>query len=81
MNLVVKIAVTTDELVAVFQPSITFVKETEFYANVIPAIEEFERTQNISEAERLDIFIPCVAFRNSLNSSELELKLVGENDR
>lgn len=73
MHLVVKTAVTKADLVAIFQPSVSFVKETQFYSEIIPAIEQFERTQNLYEAERLDVFIRCVGYRISLNSSEFDL--------
>lgn len=44
-------------------------KETHFYSDVIPAIAEFERAADISERDRLDIFITCPCSRISLESS------------
>lgn len=70
MHLVVKTSVTNPFLAAFFKPPISFVKETRFYSDIIPALETFERERNVPETERLDAFIRCVGFRISLDPSK-----------
>ncbi|XP_055295161.1 uncharacterized protein LOC129564935 [Sitodiplosis mosellana] len=67
LHLVAKTAVTNPYLVDIFQPALTFVKETHFYLDVIPAIEHFERISNVPECDRIDAFIRCFGSRISLN--------------
>lgn len=75
LHMVVKAAVTNAYLVKVFQPSITFVKETQFYSNIIPAIERLEIELNINSSDRLDAFIGCIGSRISLDPGMAEKNL------
>lgn len=68
-HLVTKSAISNPYLVALFQPSRTFVKEVQFYTSIIPAIERFEVDSNIEPGDRLDIFIKCFGSRVSLDLS------------
>lgn len=70
LHLVSKSTVTNPYLITLFQPDFTFVKECRFYAEIIPAIEYFENDSNITEQERLDIFIRCFGYRISLKSGK-----------
>lgn len=73
LHLVCKTAVTNPYLIEIFQPTFTFVKETHFYSDIIPAIETFEILRNISKCNRIDAFIPCPGSRISLNLGKLIL--------
>ncbi|XP_055321212.1 uncharacterized protein LOC129577737 [Sitodiplosis mosellana] len=72
MQLVVKTSVLDPYWAAVFKPELSFVKEVHFYANIIPAIQQFEQCTNVPEAERLNVFIQCLGSRISLNSNAKE---------
>lgn len=76
LKLVAKSAVTNPYLVEIFQPSLTFVKETQFYSKIIPALERFEDDSNITPSDRLDAFIKCIGSRISLDSGRVSLALV-----
>ncbi|XP_055309442.1 uncharacterized protein LOC129573174 [Sitodiplosis mosellana] len=67
LHLVSKTAVTNPYLIEIFQPAFTFVKETHFYSDIIPAIEIFETMKNVPKTDRIDAFIPCPGSRISLN--------------
>lgn len=71
-----KSAVTNPYLVEIFQPSLTFVKETQFYSKIIPALERFEDDSNITPSDRLDAFIKCIGSRISLDSGRVSSALV-----
>lgn len=64
MHLVCKSVITNSYLVDLFQLGSTFFKEAQFYAKIVPTIEQFEEDMNISN--KLDLFIKCVGSRISL---------------
>lgn len=70
LHLVSKSSVTNPYLIEVFQPAFTFVKETHFYSDIIPALEHFQRVSNVPETDRIDAFIRCLGSRISLDPSE-----------
>lgn len=49
--------------------SIQFSNEMHFYADILPAIQQFEQSKNIPENERIDAFVRYFGSRLSLNSS------------
>lgn len=71
MQIVCKTAVTNPLLATIFKPSLSFVKETRFYSDIIPAFQQFEQISNLPKAERLDVFIRCLGSRISLNPGKL----------
>lgn len=71
LHLVVKTPVTHPLLVAIFKPSLSFVKEARFYSDIIPALQQFEKLADVPEEERLDVFIEYVGSRISLDPSML----------
>lgn len=73
LDLVVKAVVQSEYLKIIFQPSITFVKETRFYSTIIKTLEEFEVITNIPEQERMDMFFKTIGSRISLNKGKLLL--------
>lgn len=70
LKLVTKSSVTNPYLIDIFQPALTFVKETHFYTDIIPAIQQFERDHNVPENEKIDAFFRCFGSRISLNPSK-----------
>lgn len=70
MKIVCKTAVTNPILATIFKPSLSFVKETRFYSDIIPAFEHFEQISNVPKAERLNVFIRCLGSRISLDPSK-----------
>lgn len=71
MKFVVKTSVLDPYWAAVFKPELSFAEEIHFYANIMPAIKQFERITNVPKAERLNVFIECLGSRISLNSNKL----------
>lgn len=69
LHLVVKLSVTNPYLIKIFQPSVTFVKETHFYSDIIPAIKYFQQISNVAKNDLIDAFIRCPGSRISLNPS------------
>lgn len=59
--------ITNPLLVEFFQAALSFAKETHFYSDIIPAIEQFEQSANVPENERIDAFIPYIGSRFSLD--------------
>lgn len=72
LHLVSKCAVTNPYLIEIFQPAFTFIKETHFYSDIIPAIEMFEIMRNVPTGDRIDAFIQCTGSRISLNPSKFD---------
>lgn len=57
-------------LIIKFQPELAFLKETQFYAEIIPLIAKFENELKIPLEQKLDVFINCIGHRISLDSGE-----------
>lgn len=68
--MVSKTSVIDPSYVEVFQPSITFVKETRFYSDIIPTLKHFEEISNIPHVDRIDAFFEYVGSRISLDPSK-----------
>ncbi|XP_055323920.1 uncharacterized protein LOC129578808 isoform X2 [Sitodiplosis mosellana] len=80
IQLAVKFPVTNDILTAIFEPTITCVKENSFYVEIVPALFQFQRECGINENDLIDIFIQCYGARNSLDSiADQNALLVLEN--
>lgn len=71
MHLVIKTPITSAYLAAFFNPAVTFVKEVRFYSDIIPVLEQFEKSANVSEQEKLNAFIRCLGWRISLDPCQL----------
>lgn len=76
IRLAVKFPVTNDILTAIFQPTITCVKENAFYMTIVPALFQFQRECGINENNLIDIFIQCYGARNSLDTSKNEWNFI-----
>lgn len=70
MRLVTKTTITNPYLIDIFKPNITFVKEINFYANIIPAVQYVEEKANVPQNERIDAFIQHFGARISLDPSK-----------
>lgn len=70
LELVAKAVVPNEYLKAVFQPSITFIKENQFYSDIVSTLEQHEIDSNIPQSERMDMFIKCIGSRISLDESK-----------
>lgn len=55
-----------------FKPALTFVKEINFYSNIIPAIKHVEEIANAPQNERIDAFIHHFGSRISLDPSNVQ---------
>lgn len=53
-----------------------FTAEERFYSSIIPAIKTFEKLVNVSESEGIDVFIPCIGSRISLNPGIKDLNII-----
>lgn len=78
LELVAKAVVPNEYLKTVFQPSITFIKENQFYSNIVSTLEQHEIDSNIPQSERMDMFIKCIGSRISLDESK---NICGEEKR
>lgn len=76
LHLVSKAMITNPYLVEMFQPTITFIKEANFYSIIIPALDHFQQVSNVPETKRIDAFIRYVGSRFSLDpSNNVEVNL------
>lgn len=64
LQLVCKIALKDVDVV---KQSERFVKEINFYSNIVPAIKQFERNANIPKYKRIDAFVRFFGSRLSLD--------------
>ncbi|XP_055309477.1 uncharacterized protein LOC129573196 isoform X1 [Sitodiplosis mosellana] len=54
--------------ISVKNPIVSLIREIHFYSYIIPAVEQFERMSNISQADRLNAFFRYYGSRTSLKS-------------
>lgn len=61
--------VQNEFLKSIFQPTVTFVKESQFYSSIVASLEQFEEELNIPESDRMDMFFKLIGSRLSLDES------------
>lgn len=71
LNLVAKMPPASEMLKTCFDIGVTFKKELDSYAIMIPALQEFQRDYNVPEERIIDIFPKYYGGRINLNGSDV----------